>query len=311
VVSTPQTFTLTYQYVWGDLASPGAQFKSAPLSMNLTLTPPAIAFGVKPALLFQKGVAGSAAIVSKALSGDAGLPGTWKLLSLLPNGLASAASSDGRSLVISGTPGLYSAKNYQLRVQFTDITGNSTTASVPMMITEPASLEGFPQRIVLFVGVPAHLILPLTAGSPRFPGVAQGGLPQALGSQMRFAGADALRVGSNGLQVTNTGAGINITGTALAPDHYDLGVTAQTTLSTGPVGAVTNANLQLVVTLAGDVNLDGKVDCSDYSLVKSALGTYATQPGYNELADPNRDHFVNVLDLAFVQSNLPKGTVCH
>ena len=61
----------------------------------------------------------------------------------------------------------------------------------------------------------------------------------------------------------------------------------------------------------GDVNGDGKVNCTDVSIVKSSFGTHIGQPGYNIAADLNNDGTVNILDLFIVSPQLPVGTVCH
>jgi len=70
---------------------------------------------------------------------------------------------------------------------------------------------------------------------------------------------------------------------------------------------------QLVVQppqIAGDLNGDGKVDCSDVAIVKAAFATILGGPGFNPLADVNGDGVVNVLDLAMVARHLPVGTTC-
>jgi len=65
-----------------------------------------------------------------------------------------------------------------------------------------------------------------------------------------------------------------------------------------------------VVSVPGDVNGDGVVNCLDLDLVKAAFGTKTGQPGFNPNADVNHDGVVNVLDLAFVASQLPAATTC-
>ena len=58
----------------------------------------------------------------------------------------------------------------------------------------------------------------------------------------------------------------------------------------------------------GDLNGDGKVDCSDLAIVKASFGKKTGQTGFNALADVNGDGIVNILDLAFVARQLPAGT---
>jgi hypothetical protein len=59
------------------------------------------------------------------------------------------------------------------------------------------------------------------------------------------------------------------------------------------------------------VNRDGVTDCTDYDVVKALLNVNYTSSNYSAAADINGDGVINVLDLAFVSANLPKGTVCH
>ena len=88
-------------------------------------------------------------------------------------------------------------------------------------------------------------------------------------------------------------------------------VSAQTVLSTGPIGDKVSQPFTLYVQPAGDVNLDGAVTCADYDLIKAHFGAVIGQPNYLDFADPNHDGVVNILDLAFVQAHLPRGTVCR
>lgn len=71
------------------------------------------------------------------------------------------------------------------------------------------------------------------------------------------------------------------------------------------------ANTLVTVVPAGDVNHDLAVDCKDYTFVKNLVGQNGSMPGYVQAADVNQDGYINVLDLAFVSSHLPKGLVCH
>jgi uncharacterized repeat protein (TIGR01451 family) len=67
----------------------------------------------------------------------------------------------------------------------------------------------------------------------------------------------------------------------------------------------------ILVSLPGDVNGDGVVNCTDVAIVKAAFGKKVGQPGYNMAADVNNDGVVNLLDLAFVTQHLPAGTKCQ
>jgi hypothetical protein len=60
----------------------------------------------------------------------------------------------------------------------------------------------------------------------------------------------------------------------------------------------------------GDLNLDGKVDCTDIKIVKASFGKKYGQAGFDPRADLNNDHVVDVRDLAAVSQRLPAGTKC-
>lgn len=61
----------------------------------------------------------------------------------------------------------------------------------------------------------------------------------------------------------------------------------------------------------GDVNGDGKVDCSDVTIVRLALGTKNGQMTFNPEADLNLDGVVDIRDMAFVSQKLSTGTRCQ
>lgn len=64
------------------------------------------------------------------------------------------------------------------------------------------------------------------------------------------------------------------------------------------------------LTIPGDVNVDGKVDCADVEIVRNALGTKNGDVGFAPGADINRDGVVDQKDLDIVLSHLPKGMQC-
>jgi uncharacterized repeat protein (TIGR01451 family) len=70
------------------------------------------------------------------------------------------------------------------------------------------------------------------------------------------------------------------------------------------------AEASILVSLPGDVNGDGVVNCADVAVVKAAFGKRVGQTGYSAAADTNNDGVVNVLDLAYVTQHLPVGTKC-
>jgi hypothetical protein len=269
------------------------------------VNPPLPELRVSPNLLFEVGVEGSGAINSSTVVGDPGLSGSWQVNAPLPTGLT--ATPNGTTLTISGTPA--NPGTSLIPIQFTPSAGQAVTRNVALMVTQPVSLAQFPSRLVLFEGVPANFILPVTAGYPLSPSVSPGdGLPSATGTNLALS---ANISGVNGFVVTSPGGALIFTGTPKTQATYPLTISAQTVLSTGPVGNQVSQPFTVYVQPAGDVNLDGSVNCADYDLVKAHFGAAIGQANYLDLADPNRDGIVNILDLAFVQAHLPKGTVCE
>jgi hypothetical protein len=304
VSTAGQTIPIKFQYSYG--GKPG--FTSPTFTLNVEVKPPVPVLRVNPSLLFEVGVPGSGVINSSTLSGQAGLGGTWQVKADLPAGLREAPGTT--SLTISGTP--ENPGDFLIPIEFTDTAGTTVTRNVAMMITQPASLKNFPSRLVLFVGVPANFILPVTAGFPRNATHSPGdGLPSTTGTNLALNGNYST---TNGFTIFANGGALIFGGTPLAPAGpagYPLTVSAQTVLSTGPVGAPVSQPFTLYVQPAGDVNLDGEVNCKDSDLIKAHFGAVIGQSNYLDLADPNRDGVVNIRDLAFVASHLPKGTVCQ
>lgn len=301
VSAVGQTIPLQFQYSYG--GTPG--FTSPAFTLNVTVNPPATDLKVSPSLLFQVGVAGSGTISASTLSGVPGLSGSWQVNAPLPQGLTATPSAT--SLTISGTP--QNPGDLLIPIQFTDSTGTTVSRNVAMMITQPAGLANFPSRLVLFQGVPANFVLPVTTGFPKNQAASPGdGLPSTTGTNLALTGNYST---TNGFTVVSNGGALFFGGKPLAGATYPLTVSAQTALSTGPVGPQVSQPFTLYVQPAGDVNLDGAVNCTDYDLVKAHYGAVIGSPNYLDLADPNHDGIVNIQDLAFVQTYLPKGTVCH
>jgi len=77
-----------------------------------------------------------------------------------------------------------------------------------------------------------------------------------------------------------------------------------------PSKTVGEATTTIALSIPGDLNGDGKVDCADIAIVKVAFGKRKGQAGFDARADTNNDGIVDVRDLAFVSQKLPAGTKC-
>ena len=67
----------------------------------------------------------------------------------------------------------------------------------------------------------------------------------------------------------------------------------------------------IALTVQGDLNGDGAVDCQDVTIVKLSFSKRTGQVGFDVRADVNKDSVVDVRDLAFVMQKLAPGTACH
>jgi YD repeat-containing protein len=65
-----------------------------------------------------------------------------------------------------------------------------------------------------------------------------------------------------------------------------------------------------VLAVVGDVNGDGKVDCSDLGIVKASVGKRCGQASFDSRADLNQDCVVDVRDFATVARQIPAGSRC-
>jgi hypothetical protein len=75
---------------------------------------------------------------------------------------------------------------------------------------------------------------------------------------------------------------------------------------------VSNADFTISVpAVAGDVDGDGAVSCSDVAIVKAAYGKRSGQAGFDARADVVKDNLIDARDLAYVSQRLPKGSVCN
>lgn len=107
--------------------------------------------------------------------------------------------------------------------------------------------------------------------------------------------------------VTLTGA------TTTSPTFTPLVVGTHSFSLTVNDGQADSAPASVMITvepIPGDLNGDGKVDCSDLAIIKASFGKRRAQSGYNAKADTNNDGIVDVRDLAFVSQKLPAGIRC-
>jgi hypothetical protein len=291
--------------------------QGSPHTLDVTVLPVSAYLQETSPLLFQTGVEGSGSIGAVTPASQPALPGNFNVTnSALPNGL-SASAINADSISISGIPGPQSGGIYHVPVQFTDANNQITSLSVPLMVTQPADLSQLPKLAIAWVGLPFNYTIMPDAGFPTAKTLSPGGgLPDSPGTLLSFGNAGtAATLAANGLTVTNDPGLIAIGGTpTTAGESYNLGVTAQTYINTATpqrVGPAATGPFTLYVTIAGDVNLDGVVNCADVSFIEQYYGTVIGTPGYNVQADVNRDGVVNIKDLAFVESHLPPGTHCQ
>jgi trimeric autotransporter adhesin len=75
---------------------------------------------------------------------------------------------------------------------------------------------------------------------------------------------------------------------------------------------VSNADFTINLPLvAGDVDGDGLVNCTDVAIVKAAYGKRSGQAGFDARADVVKDNLIDARDLAYVTQRLPKGLSCN
>ena len=110
-----------------------------------------------------------------------------------------------------------------------------------------------------------------------------------------------------------TTAGLNLgTVTTQASSTVPAGIVISESPAVGTL-VVKGSSVNLVLSsgpLAGDVNGDGVISCTDATLIKTTFGKRTGQVGFDVRADINKDGVIDVRDLAFVTQRLPAGTKC-
>jgi hypothetical protein len=122
---------------------------------------------------------------------------------------------------------------------------------------------------------------------------------------------------SSGYQITITGmssGSFNVSATTGVQGVFGASQATQGTVFLGQsqlfqfAPQTGSATLNAVIT--GDVNGDGRMDCADLLIIRTAFGKRTSQPGVDPRADVNLDGLVDIRDLAYVSQRLPTGTHC-
>ncbi len=248
---------------------------------------------------FQSGYQGSFTIQSNGYGG-----GAVVLDSPLPAGLQFVQNNAAAQGTISGKPNTGTGGTYLIRYHLTPGTGqyggNYSPAPLVLTINEYPNMLSLPASTYMMAGVPQTFV------------VRPGGFP-TLGDMKvtldgGFPSVPPGLIGSGESEATTSLGTYTLSGTvpaSAAGNSYLLQFGASNSL------ANTSGSTNVTIVPPGDVNHDMVTNCTDYSIVKSLLNVTYTSSRYNAAADINGDGVINVLDLAFVSSGLPKGTVCH
>ena len=129
---------------------------------------------------------------------------------------------------------------------------------------------------------------------------------KALQSQTYNVVVKGVSTGSYTLSVTAVTPDGSVQPTAQIQGQVMPGSLKSFALTVSPISGIA-PTLSLI---AGDVNGDGKVDCTDVAIVKTAFGRQINQSGFDPRADINGDGIIDIRDLSFVAQHLPAGTTC-
>jgi hypothetical protein len=95
----------------------------------------------------------------------------------------------------------------------------------------------------------------------------------------------------------------------IRPPNYTISVEAQYMGSAWTQNTSLTVSKQVQISIAGDINLDGKVGLIDLSILAAAYNTKPGDAKWNPAADINGDGKVGLVDLSFLAQNYGKGTV--
>jgi hypothetical protein len=176
----------------------------------------------------------------------------------------------------------------------------SATQQFDLRVNQPPAIISATD-VNFTIGVPNTFTF-ATTGFPQLPANGQPGM------SMSYTGA--LPGGVTFAEVKPVGLSTGVFALSGTPAASPAGPFSILLTANNGVGTAAHQTFTVHVIKPGDVNGDGQVDCSDINIVKAAMGTYRDRIGYDYRADANNDGVVDSLDLAYVTSKLPAGTVC-
>ncbi len=255
---------------------------------------------------------------------DAGAPvltsnqktGSITLETALPFGLGATPTlcieNCTTGLYINGTPAAGTGGSYNIPFNITGEDGTAVDTFNLVVYETPHIVNN--DVIVFNLGTPASAVIN-TAGFPRGPIAGSAGTYVEVASLLPqgVTFTDGVNGQPNGIGT------LSYSGAGSTPVFSTVNV--KTKIITGEIPGVTGFSksmqlhdektLSMYIGPAGDVNMDGKVNCADMTAVKNAFGKVLGQPGYSSALDVNHDDVINIKDLAFVAEHLPAGTVCQ
>ena len=212
------------------------------------------------------------------------------LVGALPQGLTFTPIA-GEGLMI-GTPVAGTGGIYPLTFTISD-GSQSTNQHFTLVVNEAATIVS-PNTVNFVQNTPSTFPLNIY-GYPHTP---SSGNPGMLVSVLSGSLPPGMTLSETTVNGHATGQWV-VSGTPSAVGLYSAHLDAH-----NGVGSSNGQQLTINVIQAGDLNADGKVDCSDVAIVKAAYGTHIDHVGFNSLADVNSDGVVDLKDLAYVSKRI-------